>query len=81
MMRSSVDLPPPLGPSRAVSDPVGTSSETSSSATASPKRFEMDCDLDAHAAALPCQASRSRSVSVSRVSTMSAARHRVTAPM
>ena len=42
MMRSSVDLPPPLGPSSAVSEPVGTSSDTSSSATASPKRFEMD---------------------------------------
>jgi hypothetical protein len=41
-MRSKVDLPPPLGPRRAVKDPVGTSSDTSSSATASPKRFEMD---------------------------------------
>ena len=42
MMRSSVDFPPPLGPRSAVSEPVGTSSDTSSSATASPKRFEMD---------------------------------------
>ena len=33
MMRSSVDLPEPLGPSSAVSDPSGTSSETSSRAT------------------------------------------------
>ena len=31
--RSSVDLPLPLGPSSAVSDPAGTSTETSSSAT------------------------------------------------
>ncbi len=39
MTRSSVDLPLPLGPSSAVSEPPGTSSETSSSATKSPKRF------------------------------------------
>ena len=31
MIRSSVDLPEPLGPSSAVSEPSGTSSETSSS--------------------------------------------------
>jgi len=41
MMRSSVDLPDPLGPRSAVSEPVSTSTETSSSATKSPKRFEM----------------------------------------
>ena len=29
MIRSSVDLPPPLGPSSAVSEPVGMSTETS----------------------------------------------------
>ena len=40
MMRSSVDLPEPLGPSSAVSDPLSTSSETSSRATKSPNRFE-----------------------------------------
>ena len=40
MIRSSVDLPLPLGPSKATSDPVGTSSETSSSATKSPNRLE-----------------------------------------
>ena len=39
MIRSSVDLPEPLGPSSAVSEPSGISSETSSSATKSPKRF------------------------------------------
>ena len=39
MTRSSVDLPEPLGPSSAVSEPSGTSSETSSSARKSPKRF------------------------------------------
>ena len=39
MTRSSVDLPLPLGPSSAVSDPLATSIETSSSATKSPKRF------------------------------------------
>ena len=33
MIRSSVDLPEPLGPSSAVSEPSGTSSETSSRAT------------------------------------------------
>ena len=32
MMRSSVDLPEPAGPSSAVSEPSGISSETSSSA-------------------------------------------------
>src|SRR6476660_5413037 len=37
MMRRSVDLPPPLGPSSAVSCPVGISSDTSSRATKSPK--------------------------------------------
>ena len=40
MIRSSVDFPEPLGPSRAVSEPPSTSSETSSSAEKSPKRFE-----------------------------------------
>ena len=39
MMRSSVDLPPPLGPSSAVSWPVGMLTDTSSSATKSPKRL------------------------------------------
>jgi len=39
MMRRSVDFPPPLGPSRAVSCPVGMVTFTSSSATKSPKRF------------------------------------------
>ena len=32
MIRSRLDLPEPLGPSSAVSEPPGTSSETSSSA-------------------------------------------------
>ena len=41
MMRSSVDFPEPLGPSSAVSAPLSTSSETSSTATKSPKRFVM----------------------------------------
>src|SRR5829696_456640 len=41
MMRSRVDLPPPLGPSRAVSEPDGISTETSSRATNSPNRFVM----------------------------------------
>ena len=41
MTRSSVDLPEPDGPSSAVSDPDGISSETSSSASKSPKRFVM----------------------------------------
>ena len=40
MTRSSVDLPPPDGPSSAVSEPLGTSSDTFSSATKSPKFFE-----------------------------------------
>ena len=39
MMRSSVDLPEPLGPSTAVSEPCGISSETSSRAWKVPKRF------------------------------------------
>ena len=37
MTRSSVDLPPPLGPSSAVSEPDGISTETSVSAAKSPK--------------------------------------------
>ena len=41
MIRSSVDLPEPLGPSTAVSEPSGISSETSSTATKSPNRFVM----------------------------------------
>ena len=41
MMRSSVDLPLPLGPSSAVSEPSATSTLTSSSAVKSPKRFVM----------------------------------------
>ena len=48
MMRSSVDLPPPLGPSSAVSWPVGMLTDTSSSATKSPNRLPTSCDLDAH---------------------------------
>ena len=39
MMRSRVDLPPPLGPSSAVSWPVGMLTVTSSRATKSPKRL------------------------------------------
>src|SRR5512147_2655036 len=39
MIRSSVDLPPPDGPSSAVSCPDGMDSETSSRATKLPKRF------------------------------------------
>ena len=50
MMRSSVDLPLPLGPSRAVSEPSATSTLTSSSAVKSPKRFVMCSRLDGHAA-------------------------------
>src|SRR5439155_11406078 len=37
--RKSVDLPLPLGPSSAVSEPLSTSTDTSSSATNSPNRF------------------------------------------
>ena len=40
MIRSSVDLPEPLGPSSAVSEPFGTSSVTSSSAVKSPNRLD-----------------------------------------
>jgi hypothetical protein len=39
MTRSSVDLPEPLGPSSAVSEPSGTSSDTSSRARKSPNCF------------------------------------------
>ncbi len=39
MIRSSVDLPLPLGPSSAVSAPSSTRMQTSSSATKSPKRL------------------------------------------
>src|SRR5829696_8658881 len=41
MIRSKVDLPPPLGPRSAVSCPVRTSTLTSSRATKSPNRLEM----------------------------------------
>ncbi|COX27597.1 Uncharacterised protein [Mycobacterium tuberculosis] len=36
MVRNSVDLPEPLGPNNAVSEPVGTTKSTWSSATKSP---------------------------------------------
>jgi hypothetical protein len=39
MIRSRVDLPDPLGPRSAVSEPPSTSSETSSRAANSPKRL------------------------------------------
>src|SRR5919202_3745059 len=39
-IRSRVDLPPPDGPSNAVSEESGTSIDTSSSAWKPPKRFE-----------------------------------------
>ena len=39
MIRRSVDLPLPLGPSSAVSEPSSTRMQTSSSATKSPKRL------------------------------------------
>ena len=42
MMRSSVDLPEPLGPSRAVSLPSGASNEMSSRAVKSPNCLETD---------------------------------------
>ena len=41
-IRSSVDFPEPDGPSRATSDPSGTSSETSSSAVKPANRFETE---------------------------------------
>ena len=41
MMRSSVDLPEPHGPSSAVRPPSGTSSDTSSSAVKSPNCLEI----------------------------------------
>ncbi len=40
--RKSVDFPPPLGPSSAVSEPSRTSSDTSSSAVKSPKRLDTE---------------------------------------
>ena len=48
MTRSSVDLPEPLGPSSAVSEPSSTATETPSSAWKSPKRLRhvVDCDHD-----------------------------------
>ncbi len=49
MIRSSVDLPLPLGPSSAVSEPSFTRMQTSSSATKSPKRLLTLRDLDRHA--------------------------------
>ena len=42
MMRSRVDLPEPLGPSRAVSLPSGASNEMSSRALKSPNCLETD---------------------------------------
>ena len=41
MMRSNVDLPPPLGPSSAVRLPLGTVRLTLSRATKSPNRLLM----------------------------------------
>src|SRR5256714_12792593 len=53
--RSSVDLPPPLGPSSAVSEPSGTMIDTSSSATWSPKRFVTPCASIAMRVSLPVE--------------------------
>ena len=58
MIRSSVDLPEPLGPSSAVSEPSGTSSVTSSSATNVAERLEMCLDVDSHQASFFWGASR-----------------------
>ncbi|MDX6657343.1 MAG: hypothetical protein QOH62_2136 [Solirubrobacteraceae bacterium] len=41
MIRSSVDLPEPDGPSSAVSDPAGISSDTPCNASNVPKRLLM----------------------------------------
>ena len=54
MTRRSVDFPLPLGPSSAVSEPAGTSTETSSSATNSPNRFVTDLATMAISASPPC---------------------------
>src|SRR5690242_12890397 len=50
--RSSVDLPPPLGPSSAVSEPSGTITETSVRAACSPNRFPTPCASIAMSASL-----------------------------
>ena len=65
MMRSSVDLPPPLGPSSAVSEPVGHLErdvvERHGVAEALRDATRPRCSRRR----LPCQASRLRSVRVS----------------
>ena len=42
MIRSSVVLPQPLGPSRAISSPASTGRLTSSTAVVAPKRWVID---------------------------------------
>ena len=56
MIRSSVDLPEPLGPSSAVSEPSGTSSETSSSAREVAEALGDCVDVDPHRASFLCGA-------------------------
>ena len=48
MMRSSVDLPLPLGPSSAVSEPSSTRMQTSSSADEVAEALAHVADLDRH---------------------------------
>ena len=73
MMRSSVDLPPPLGPRRAVSEPLGHLERHVVERHGVAEALRDGLDGDAHAAARPCQSSRLRSVTVSSVRTISAA--------
>ena len=48
MMRSRVDLPPPLGPSSAISSPVGMLREMSSQGDEVAELLADAVDLDAH---------------------------------
>ncbi len=70
MIRSSVDLPEPLGPSSAVSEPSGTSSVTSSSAVKSPKRLDDGLDVDSHRAS--CLLGASTVIATSTISDITA---------
>ena len=80
MMRSSVDLPPAARAEQRGQRARRHLERDVVEGHGVAEALRDGLDVDAHAAAFPCQASRSRSVSVSSVRTMSAARHRATAP-
>ena len=80
MMRSRVDLPPPLGPSSAVSEPVGHLEGDVVERDGVAEALGDRLDVDAHAAAFPCHVVAVAVGHGEDRRTISADRHRATAP-